>query len=109
MRSSGQAIATILVAVYIFTASFIARSLYKIWLFIGSHVILGILWVATAAALGHSVSGCASNGDSKHCYRRRDSSETHSLSSALIALSVIDWLVPPMDLDLIPTFDDSDI
>ncbi|OJJ30854.1 hypothetical protein ASPWEDRAFT_71912 [Aspergillus wentii DTO 134E9] len=87
------AIATILVGVYIFTASFIAKSLYKVWLIVGLNCITAIFWIATVGEIAAQTSRhCTSNGHN-HCYRKRYENDNHGLEGATIALSVIDGLL----------------
>lgn len=88
------AIATILVAIYILTASFIAKSIYKLWLFIGANCVTAIFWVATAGTLAsqqHYYQHC--QYDHGHCYRKRNDNGGHGVQSATIALSVIDGIL----------------
>ncbi|KAE8148631.1 hypothetical protein BDV25DRAFT_141590 [Aspergillus avenaceus] len=84
------AIATILVTVYIVTASFVAKGLYKVWLIIGANCVTGIFWLATVGKLAaEQTGGCGSH---QHCYRKRDAGN-HSIHAATIALSVIDCVL----------------
>ncbi|KAE8341323.1 hypothetical protein BDV24DRAFT_132271 [Aspergillus arachidicola] len=88
------AIATILVAIYILTASFIAKSIFKLWLLVGANCVTAIFWIATIGTLAsqqHWNHQCQYNHG--HCYRKRDGNDSHGVHAATIALSVIDGLL----------------
>ncbi|KAE8373998.1 hypothetical protein BDV26DRAFT_296404 [Aspergillus bertholletiae] len=87
------AIATILVAIYILSASFIAKSIYKFWLLVGANCITTIFWIATIGTLASQQYQNHCQYDHGHCYRKRDRSDSHGVHAATIALSVIDGLL----------------
>ena len=99
LTQNNQAIATILAAIDIITTSFIAKTLFKLWVSVASNAFTMTFWIITAIVLGTTHHFVYCQGDQhNHCYRKRYYHGRDGLWAATLALSVIDGYVPVLSL-----------
>ncbi|KAK1144760.1 hypothetical protein N8T08_004771 [Aspergillus melleus] len=95
------AIATILAAIYIITTSFIAKTLFKLWVSVASNAFTLAFWIITAVVLGTTHHFLYCQGDQhNHCYRKRYYHGRDGLWAATLALSVIDGILSAVALGI---------
>ncbi|KAI9035543.1 uncharacterized protein KD926_003283 [Aspergillus affinis] len=95
------AIATILAAIYIITTSFIAKTLFKLWVSVASNAFTLTFWIITVGVLGaaHHSHNCGGH-QHNHCYRKRYYHGTNGIWAATMALSIIDGILSAIALGI---------